>query len=502
MTRLLDSLEAIAGEGTSMVTFLLPPKVQICRAAAKLTEEYGTSSNIKKTANRQSVQAGALLSAQAKLKLYKQTPANGLAIFVGLGGGLNSRMVSIAFEPLKPLTRYLYLCDRRFHVDELRAALADEATFGFIVITGESCLFATLAGTTKTVLQKISVDLPNRHGRGGQSAPRFQRLRLEKRAAYCKKVAELAMAHFLVEGHGRTSIEGLVIAGAAEMKESLLASGYLHAKLSAQLIRTVGVSSGGEAGLAQAVDLVAEAIGGAKLVAERQALHECWGEMERGAERCCFGLNETIAALEQGAVTTLIVHHELDAVRLHVRHAHSTLLPSATAVLPVRLAATALAGSEVLEAALPHELRGAPLTIDRTPLIEWLAEHHREHGASLRLVGSATAEGVRFKDGLGGLGALLHYAVQYLEDASEDAGQVDGVAEDHAALAPTQKCEVTQVADATDDNGDATDEKATTQAQAKPPQSNSAHEEAKMETVGQGLRWRRQMEASARRRSL
>ena len=36
------------------------------------------------------------------------------------------------------------------------------------------------------------------------------------------------------------------------------------------------------------------------------------------------------------------------------------------------------------------------LTIDRTPLIEWLAEHHREHGASLRLVGSATAEGARF----------------------------------------------------------------------------------------------------------
>jgi hypothetical protein len=38
------------------------------------------------------------------------------------------------------------------------------------------------------VLHKFSVDLPKKHGRGGQSALRFARLRLEKRQNYVTKV--------------------------------------------------------------------------------------------------------------------------------------------------------------------------------------------------------------------------------------------------------------------------------------------------------------------------
>ena len=65
-----------------MITLILPRGFDISRAAKKLCEEAGTSANIKKTANRQSVQQ-AIASAQAKLKLFKQTPPNGLALFVG-----------------------------------------------------------------------------------------------------------------------------------------------------------------------------------------------------------------------------------------------------------------------------------------------------------------------------------------------------------------------------------------------------------------------------------
>ncbi len=38
------------------------------------------------------------------------------------------------------------------------------------------------------MLHKFSVDLPKKHGRGGQSALRFARLRLEKRHNYVRKV--------------------------------------------------------------------------------------------------------------------------------------------------------------------------------------------------------------------------------------------------------------------------------------------------------------------------
>ena len=43
----------------------------------------------------------------------------------------------------------------------------------------------------------MTVDLPKKHGRGGQSALRFARLRLEKRHNYLRKVAELSTQCFI-----------------------------------------------------------------------------------------------------------------------------------------------------------------------------------------------------------------------------------------------------------------------------------------------------------------
>ena len=53
---------------------------------------------------------------------------------------------------------------------------------------GNGSLFGTLSGNTREVMHKFTVDLPKKHGRGGQSALRFARLRLEKRHNYVRKV--------------------------------------------------------------------------------------------------------------------------------------------------------------------------------------------------------------------------------------------------------------------------------------------------------------------------
>jgi peptide chain release factor subunit 1 len=58
---------------------------------------------------------------------------------------------------------------------------------------GNGALFGTLQGAHKEVLHKFMVELPKKHGRGGQSAMRFARLRLEKRHNYLRKVSEVAV---------------------------------------------------------------------------------------------------------------------------------------------------------------------------------------------------------------------------------------------------------------------------------------------------------------------
>lgn len=53
---------------------------------------------------------------------------------------------------------------------------------------GNGSLFGTISGNTREILGKFSVELPKKHGRGGQSALRFARLRMEKRHNYVRKV--------------------------------------------------------------------------------------------------------------------------------------------------------------------------------------------------------------------------------------------------------------------------------------------------------------------------
>ena len=56
-------------------------------------------------------------------------------------------------------------------------------------------------------------------GRGGQSALRFARLRMEKRHNYVRKVAETAIQMFI--SNDRPNVAGLVLAGSADFKTEL-----------------------------------------------------------------------------------------------------------------------------------------------------------------------------------------------------------------------------------------------------------------------------------------
>jgi peptide chain release factor subunit 1 len=234
-----------------------------------LTQEYGTASNIKSRVNRLSVLA-AITSTQQRLKLYNRVPPNGLVLFVGtiLTDEGKEKKVSFDFEPHKPINTYvvnhsgcacyvlirscassLYLCDNKFHTEALSELLESDSRFGFIVMDGNGTLFGTLAGNSREVMHKFTVDLPKKHGRGGQSALRFSRLRDEKRHNYIRKVAELAVQHFIT--NDKVNVTGIVLAGSADFKTELSQSDMFDQRLVAKVIKVVDVSYGGENGFNQ-----------------------------------------------------------------------------------------------------------------------------------------------------------------------------------------------------------------------------------------------------------
>ena len=156
---------------------------------------------------------------------------------------------SCPLPPAHARTRSLYLCDNKFHTEALQELLESDSKFGFIVMDGNGTLFGTVAGNTREVIHKFTVDLPKKHGRGGQSALRFARLRDEKRHNYVRKVAELAVQHFIT--NDKVNVQGLVLAGSADFKTELSQSDMFDPRLAAKVIKVVDVSYGGENGFNQ-----------------------------------------------------------------------------------------------------------------------------------------------------------------------------------------------------------------------------------------------------------
>merc|ERR1712149_117891 len=299
--KLIKSLEAARGNGTSMISLIIPPKDQISRVSKMLGDEYGTASNIKSRVNRLSV-LGAITSTQQKLKLYNKVPPNGLVVYCGtiVTGEGKEKKVNIDFEPFKPINTSLYLCDNKFHTEALTELLADDNKFGFIVMDGNGALFGTLSGNTRDVLHKFTVDLPKKHGRGGQSALRFARLRMEKRHNYVRKVAEVAVQLFI--SNDKPNCSGLILAGSADFKTELSQSDMFDPRLQAVIIKIVDVSYGGENGLNQAIELAADALANVKLMKEKKLLQKYFDQIAQDTGCFCFMVDDTLKGLEMGAV--------------------------------------------------------------------------------------------------------------------------------------------------------------------------------------------------------
>ncbi|PIK61935.1 putative eukaryotic peptide chain release factor subunit 1 [Apostichopus japonicus] len=413
--KLIKSLQAARGNGTSMISLIIPPKDQVSRVAKMLADEFGTASNIKSRVNRLSV-LSAITSVQQRLKLYSKVPIKGLVIYCGtiVTDDGKEKRVNIDFEPFRPINTSLYLCDNKFHTEALTALLADDNKFGFIVMDGNGALFGTLSGNTREVLHKFTVDLPKKHGRGGQSALRFARLRMEKRHNYVRKVAETAVQLFIT--NDRPNIEGLILAGSADFKTELSQSDMFDQRLQGKILKLVDVSYGGENGFNQAIELSAEVLSNVKFIQEKKLIGRYFDEISQDTGKFCFGVEDTFKGLEMGAVETLIVWENLEYTRFVLKN-HAS---DEDKVLHLN------AEQEKDKTHFIDKETGVELElVESQPLLEWLANNYKTFGATLEIITDRSQEGSQFCKGFGGIGGILRYRVEF-QNLEYDSDGLDG----------------------------------------------------------------------------
>lgn len=374
-----------------------------------LAEEFGTASNIKSRVNRLSV-LSAITSTQQRLKLYNKVPTNGLVVYCGeiITSEGKERKINIDFEPFKPINTSLYLCDNKFHTEALSELLESDQSFGFIIMDGNGALFGTLSGNTRDIRQKFSVDLPKKHGRGGQSALRFARLREEKRHNYVRKVSEVAVQNFIT--NDKVNVAGLILAGSADFKNDLNQSDLFDPRLQTKVIKIVDVSYGGENGFNQAIELSSETLGNVKFIQEKKLINKYFDEISQDTGKVCYGVEDTLRALDAGAAETLIVFENLEITRWTLKSSEGGEIILHTNKLQEQ------DRSQFMDKETGQEME----VVDQMPLLEWLAEKYRDFGATLEFVTDRSSEGNQFVKGFGGIGAMLRYKLNFEQLAEAD----------------------------------------------------------------------------------
>jgi peptide chain release factor subunit 1 len=397
--RTLEELAEYRGQGTTLVTLYVPPTRQLSDVAAMVRNEVGQASNIKSKQTQDAV-VSALTSIAARLKNYKQTPPTGLAIFCGNVniGGNKTDFVAHFIEPPLPVGTYQYRCDSSFNVEPLLAMGQAEDAYGLIVIDRKECSMGFLKGKSITPVFNRQSQVPSKHGRGGQSAQRFERL-IEIAAhewfVYC---AEKATEIFL-----HAELKALLLGGPGPTKEFFAREEFLHHELRKKLhpqFFDTGYTDDDQ-GLKEIVEAAGTAIEGIAMLDDRRLMQRFLRETAKpDAGLGTYGEVEVRKALEAGAVEHLLISENLRKVRLTFTNRQTgDVVHKSVPKLQVDDAVAEM-----------HKLWGGNQTeLAKKDLVEEMSDLAESSGAKVHIVSPNSEEGGILMNAFGGIVALLRY---------------------------------------------------------------------------------------------
>jgi peptide chain release factor subunit 1 len=202
-------------------------------------------------------------------------------------------------------------------------------------------------------------------------------------------------------------VAGLVLAGSADFKTELSQSDMFDQRLQAKIVKVVDVSYGGENGFNQAIELSAESLSNVKFVQEKKLVQTYFDEISQDTGKYCFGVEDTLKALELGAVESLIVWENLEINRYVLRDVSG----AETIVHPTKQ-------EEKDKSFMVDKSPEAPPNTDMEvvevkPLLEWFADRYKDFGATLEFISNRSQEGNQFVRGFGGIGGILRYRVNF-----------------------------------------------------------------------------------------
>lgn len=330
LKKFIKELSQYRGRHTEFVSVLVPSGYDLNKVINHLSQEQGTATNIKSTSTRKNV-IDALERMIQHLRLFKKTPENGLAAYAGnvASNEGQSDLKVWSIEPPVPLKMRIYRCDKDFKIEVIRDMLDNKEVYGLIVLDRRDANISLLKGKAIVPLLKTHSEVPGKFRAGGQSAPRFARLREGAAKEHYKKVAEYVKEKFLsYEG-----LKGIIVGGPGQTKYEFVEGGYLTNELKKKIIAIKDLSYTGDFGMEELLAKSEDVLANEEVASEKKIMGEFFDRLARNPGQVAYGEQDTMNKLKAGAVDKLLLSDDLNDDKIDEFEAEAKKLGSEVIII-------------------------------------------------------------------------------------------------------------------------------------------------------------------------
>jgi peptide chain release factor subunit 1 len=342
----------------------------------------------------------AIDSILGKLKYFKRPPPNGVVFFVGhkSSGGDLSEPVSYVIEPPEPISTFMYRCDSFFYLQPLEEMSAEKDTYGLLVIDRKEATLGLLRGKRIIPVVNKQSFVPSKHGRGGQSQRRFERLIEIAAHEFYVKVGDMMKDAFL----NQKELCGILVGGPGATKEYFITECYLHHELQKKVLTPL-IDTGytDEYGLRELVEKASETLSNLELMREKKLVQQLMDAIYRSEGLATYGEDEVRRLLDLGAVDTLLISEGL-------RKERSSLRCSSCGYMEAKTVSVEMEDDANPE--IPCSKCGQTMTEEkREDIVKELFSKAAASKSHVAFISTDSSEGEMFMRAFGGLAALLRY---------------------------------------------------------------------------------------------
>lgn len=402
LKRQLEELRECKGRHTELISLYVPPNKQIFDVNNYLKNEYSQSQNIKSKTTMKNV-VSAIESIMSRLRQFKKPPENGVIFFVGHKsvGSDKTDMVAYVIEPPQPITTFLYRCDSSFYLEPLEGMLTEKEIYGLILIDRRECTIGYLKGNRIELIKYMTSQVPGKHGRGGQSQRRFERLTEIAAHEWFVKCGERASEIFLTE----KGLKGILVGGPGPTKQFFVDESYLHHEIQNKILGTFDTGYTDEYGLRELVSTASEAMSDLKSSKEKNLMKRFLKEITKNeGSLAVYGEKQVRKALEMGVVDTLLLSENLRKYRIKLKCSSCNYTEERT-ISYDDFKVFSPPNCSKCNTSTPMEI------IEKTDFIDELSDLAEKTSGKVEIISAGSEEGDSLCSAFSGIAGILRYPV-------------------------------------------------------------------------------------------